>query len=578
MANLMKSKIKDINLKGIVSFLALVALAITVGYIFVRGSSDISIGFLLKIIIYSSPLVFLLCIVQIFETPGIRDIFLGWGRPDIKWSNLLLILPLAILSAFLVIYLTNQGFGLTQVSLLIFNLVSYFVALYLFVRGKPVYGISIFLLTIPFLAFLETEFAFVLHSFLSFGDVYISPTLIYLLSIFLVSLVTVKIDWEFINREKTFLIATLLFFIYPFISCLSSPEPAKSFWLTFLEIAYPLFFFFILIKSIKSWQNIRILLLSLISYLPLYLLVGFYLHSRYAEQFFGQQYLHDVYIHYYNLSSLIIAGIIIIPIVYYFSIQKRFKKFRLLFWAIITLFAVTAFLLQSRAAIYGFFFCLALLGIYAILKIKTNWMVSLGIIAVLVAVVTYVFYLSTGFLFQRFRQLSTEGLLFFDHSRMAAWKGSMAMIKDYPFFGIGAGMWDKYVASYVHYIYYGGPDIGYYYIVSPHNFYFSLATSFGLPQIVLYFFILFNLFGKYKDIVKQKIDSAGVAPYLFMSILLWLAIGITGGTFTNFFHDFGQWYRIDFTFGIIFWMIAGVITWLHSETKKKQLLTATKSQ
>lgn len=571
MANLMKSKIKDINLKGIVSSLALVALAITVGYIFICGSSDISIGLLLKIIIYSSPFVFLLCIVQIFETTGIRDIFLGWGRPDIKWSNLLLILPLAILSAFLVIYLTNQGFGLTQVSLLIFNLVSYFVALYLFVRGKPVYGISIFLLTIPFLAFLETEFAFVLHSFLSFGDVYISPTLIYLLSLFLVSLVTVKIDWEFINREKTFLIATLLFFIYPFISCLSSPEPAKSFWLTFLGIACPLFFFFILIKSIKSWQNIRILLLSLISYIPLYLLIGFYLHNRYSESFFGEQYLYDICVRYYSLLSLTTGAIIIIPIIYYFSIQKRFKKFRLLFWAIITSFAVTAFLLQSRAAIYGCFLCLALLGIYAILKIKTNWMVSLGIIAVLVAVVTYVFYLSTGFLFQRFWQLSTEGLLFFDPSRMAAWKGSLAMIKDYPFFGIGAGMWDNYVASYVHYIYYGGRDIGYYYIASPHNFYFNLATFFGLPSMVIFTFLIFSLYGKYNDIIKQKIASAGVVPYLFMSVLLWLAIGIAGGAFIDFVRDADQWYRIDFTRGIIFWMIMAIIIWLHGDAKKEQL-------
>lgn len=567
----MKSKIKDINSKGIVSFLALVALAITVGYIFISGSYDISIGLLLKIIIYSSPFAFLLCIVQIFETTGIRDIFLGWGRPDIKWSNLLLILPLAILSAFLVIYLANQGFGLTQVSLLIFNLVSYFVALYLFIRGRPVYGISIFLLTIPFLAFLEIEFAFVLQSFLSFGDVYISPTLIYLLSIFLVSLVTVKIDWEFINREKTFLIATLLFFIYPFISCLSSPEPAKSFWLTFLEIACPLFFFFILIKSIKSWQNIRMLLLSLISYLPLYLLIGFYLHNRYAERFFGEQYLYDISVRYYSLTSLTIGAIIIIPIIYYFSIQKKFKKFRLLFWAIITLFAVTAFLSQSRTAIYSFFLCLALLGIYAILKIKTNWVVSLGIIAVLIAVVTYVFYLSTGFLFQRFQQLFTQDLLFLDPSRMAAWKGSMAMIKDYPFFGIGAGMWDKYVASYVHYIYYGGRDIGYYYIVSPHNFYFNLTTSFGLPSMVIFTFLIFSLYGKYNDIIKQKIASAGVVPYLFMSVLLWMLSGIGEGFFINLRYITTQWYCVEFTRGIIFWMIAAIMIWLHSDAKKEQL-------
>lgn len=567
----MKSKIKGIDLKGIVSFLALVALAITVGYIFVRGSSDISIGLLLKIIIYSSPFAFLLCIVRIFETTSIRDIFLGWGRPDINWSNLLLILPLAVLSAFLVIYLANQGFGLTQVSLLIFNLVSYFVALYFFVKGKPIYGVSVFLLTIPFLVFLEIEFSFVLHSFLSFGDVYVSPTLIYLLSIFLASLVTVKIDWEFVNREKTFLIVALLFFIYPFISCLSSPEPAKSFWLTFLEIACPLFFFFILIKSIKSWQNIRILLLSLVSYLPLYLLVGFYLHNRYAGQLFGQEYLYDFYSRYLSLKGTIIAGIIITPIIFYFSLEKRFKGFRFIFWGIIILFASVGFLSQNRIVIYLFFFCVALLIAHVLLIRKTKWLIILGIIMVFITGSTFLIYLSSGFLFQRIQSLFKEGLLFFDPSRMAAWKGSMAMIKDYPFFGIGAGMWDKYVASYVKYIYYGGPDRGYYYIMSPHNFYFNLATTFGLPPVVIFTFLIFSLYGKYKDIIKQNMVSAGITPYLFMSVLLWMVAGIAGGFFINLRYITAQWYRVDFTRGIIFWMIAVIMIWLHSDAKKEQL-------
>lgn len=567
--NIQRGGNTSLNFKGIISFIILTAFALVVGWVFTAGAADISIGLLLKLIVLSAPFLLLLILIQIFDPSSLGDLFsFRLAKPELGWTALLAILPLAVLSAFLMVFLANRGFGLTSLALLIFNLASYFFALYLFVKDRPIYGLSVFLLTIPFLASLETEFTLVLHPFLFFGDIYISPTLIYLLSLFLVSLITFKTDWSFFRREKTFLIAVLLFFIYPFISCLASPEPAKSLWITFLEIACPLFFFFILIRAIEGWRDVRVLLLSLVSYFPLYILIGFYLHSRYAEHFFGQQYLRDVSIGYYNLSSLTIGAMVILPLIYYFSLQERFKKLRPLFWLMFTFLVSVAFLLQNRTAIYSFFFCVILLASYSLIKARINWLLSLGVILIFVGAGTLFFYLISGFMFQRFYELVTKGELFFDVSRVSAWLGSLGMLKDHPLFGIGAGMWDKYVASYVSYRYAGGPGLRYYFIASPHNFYFNLAVFFGLPLIILYAFIIFRLFCKYGDIDRSKTASAGISPYLFMCLLLWLGAGITGCSFTYFASGYDPWYRLDFTLGFVFWTIVAAIICLHGFTAR----------
>ncbi len=58
-----------------------------------------------------------------------------------------------------------------------------------------------------------------------------------------------------------------------------------------------------------------------------------------------------------------------------------------------------------------------------------------------------------------------------------------------------------------------------------------------------------------------------------MSITLWIAIGITGGFFTVLQHDYDPWYRIDFSPGIVFWIIVGSIIWLHSAVKSGRALS-----
>jgi len=561
--------INFITLRKIIFFMCICFFAFSIGSIFTKGSDDISIGLLLKIVVYSSPFILILALVQFFNIKSIRGIHFRWEMPKISPLAYMYIVPLAVLFSFVVMFLSSQGFGFTNIAVFLCIVISYFISILMFFNNKSIYGVVIFLMTIPILTFFETQFTFVLNRVLLFGNVYISPTLVYLLSIFGVSLITVRTDWNIFRKEKTFFILVLLFFIYPLISCFSSIEWPISFWRTFLEINCPIMFFMLVIKSIRNLDDIKVLLISLVSYFAIFLVVGFYLHHRYSQNFLGEEFLRDIFITYHgSLNVLIRCSIILVPMILYLSMLDKLKKYRLLFLAIVIMFISTAFLLQDRTAIYGFAICFALLGIYGILKAKRKLLLPFLSITMFIIFAIVFLYISSGFMFQRLQDLADKGLLFFDIPRVSAWIGSVKMIRDYPFSGIGAGMWKNYVSMYVSHVYYGGPEIGYYYISYPHNFYLNLATYWGLPQLIVYFLLMINLFSKYKIVFVDKKDSNDILPYLLISIIMWLIIGITGGFYTVLQHNIGQWYRIEFSPGIIFWTTVASIIWLYSDANK----------
>ncbi len=102
-----------------------------------------------------------------------------------------------------------------------------------------------------------------------------------------------------------------------------------------------------------------------------------------------------------------------------------------------------------------------------------------------------------------------------DHNllvRYELWGRSVAMVKDFPFTGVGTGNFYRYNVSYEN------KSLGKGYVENAHNYYLQLAAELGLPGISLFFLILASLYlskltplGRGEDLTPE----IAVKPFLY---------------------------------------------------------------
>lgn len=95
--------------------------------------------------------------------------------------------------------------------------------------------------------------------------------------------------------------------------------------------------------------------------------------------------------------------------------------------------------------------------------------------------------------------------------RITIWKGAMQMIKDYPLFGVGYGMFPYVISQYAE-------GVGY---VDAHNTYLILGAEMGTPALIIFLFILFLMIKNARWLYRTSKDK----------FIRAFALGVLGGLF-----------------------------------------------
>lgn len=126
--------------------------------------------------------------------------------------------------------------------------------------------------------------------------------------------------------------------------------------------------------------------------------------------------------------------------------------------------------------------------------------------------------------------------------RVEIWKGAVEMIKDYPIFGIGYGLFSRRIPEY----YEGGR-------IDAHNTYLIIAAEMGIPELLIFLWIVWIVFWQTWKLYTTTKDPFAKA----------LALGHFGGIFGLLLSNmFGS--RLDSQeISSYFWIIAALIVRLR---------------
>jgi O-antigen ligase len=229
--------------------------------------------------------------------------------------------------------------------------------------------------------------------------------------------------------------------------------------------------------------------------------------------------------------------VMVAPLAISYAVYCENKFKRLIFGFIGAIICTSVFLSLSRAGSLSLVLSLLIMALIMISQGRTKntyWII--GISVVLAVLLTSIAGVSP--IGERFKQF-WQGL--FDRWQVA--RDSLAMIKDFPIFGIGWGNF-RYVFTL-----YQKFSISPNYYKYLHNDHLQLVVETGLIGAALYFGFLFKIFWEIFSELKKRRD------YFTKSVVLGGLCGLIGVIFHSFF---------DFNFHIpaisfLFWFILGLI-------------------
>ncbi|MBU1037390.1 O-antigen ligase family protein [Patescibacteria group bacterium] len=382
------------------------------------------------------------------------------------------------------------------------------------------------------------------------GGIIFTPTVFFMFTLFLGLFVE-------INRKKIVLtglqmaifVCLGIFLLSGLISSILSIFPWESFCQYLLSYFYPILLLPIVFCAIDSDSKRSFFIKIIIAALVLHIIISFYLLQR-----FGGGFSNLISVYAASLATGFTSGVLAtmilsaFPLILFaiFSSRDILSKARC--FACFLFFCLILLATLSRSALASFLLGLSVL----FLSERTRkWFVALILSGLIFALL-----FSPLLANSRYATILT-GLK--DSSSRAyfnAWSGAIDMLKDYPIFGIGTGMWDKYVANYVptqHInlkIKEGVWARGY--IIDPHNFYLLTFLETGLFGFMSWIgFIVLSVVLVLKNI-RNSFSQIGAKYYLGISFLVFLvanaSMQLTGWRLTD-----GL-----FLLGVFYWGIFGL--------------------
>lgn len=520
--------------EGMLSTILLFLFIYSFGKGIIQAAGGVSLGVLFRIFLPSG---FYFSLFVFFSLIDLKEIKSLLNLRDITFKQFVSIAAIALLLAYLIIIEgSNYGFTASIIGMII--MIGFFTSIYFIIVGNASTGVAIFLLTFPFLSYFEYYYSYRYAFFkgIEWGPIIVTPTITFLLLLFFASMIA-KSREGMIREFKPMVVKAIFIFIFiVFIASLFSIRPILSTRYFILTWIYPLILFVIILRSIHTTNDIKVLAHSTIACICLISFFSLYFFLRRSE---GMVELQNIYGS--VLATHITSGTwgqmtaMSIPLsIVLFSLSKRRGKIAyLLVIAFLFLSLVLSF---SRGAMAAIIIALAIL-----LKKKELRKVVIAVVAILILTLVLHKSLLSNYILYRFKNIRSFNDLVYDSSVQARWEGAKAalgMVKDYPLFGIGTGMWKDYVSHYAKMqrvvigTKWGGKyEYGLGYIEDAHSLQLQVAVDSGIPGFITWIFLLAMVFKEAFYVLYKSRDHfrCHLMFGAFSSLVFFVVMSIFGG-------------------------------------------------
>lgn len=560
-----------IDVRKILLYFLVLLFAYSISGAVFKVLTERTLGSIARGVMPTLPILFLIVLVTLYDT---RRLSFASLVPRIP-SNVNLYLFLKRLFWIFVLAIpfgifANEYFSkiaLLYTPIILLSLIMLVFSIICVVRNNYLYAMASFIIIIPLLFFLSRDIFFrsgILIYYSNVNQLYVriglSSIYLFIMFIFyLISNIQSKVQYKI--QKKPLIKLTYFIVVYSLFSVFISKDPYLSFVYYLMSIVAPVILFIFLIKAMNSTENIiflsRIFNLALI----LYVFIGFYFLQK-------AEIISKIGTYQYATANEIIPSVYL-GMTAVFGFMLSLLNIRLMNSAIQkTLLIISAIfcvviILQSNVRGVQIGLMSGLGYLYIVSNVKRRTKIYTTILTLLVAVVLYLVFFEkfTPVLYrirlvETIKDIVTSGTLtnYTAFKRLEIWKEAVEMIKDHPFFGIGAGMWKGYTFIYGEKLYVLKDIHGIFRWTSsssPHNQFLTLAVYFGIPVTISFCAIIFLTFKKATLLVKKVNDiSKNIIHVVVSMLIVWLTISLFGETIF--------WEGILLP-GFVFWFLIAVI-------------------
>ncbi len=241
-----------------------------------------------------------------------------------------------------------------------------------------------------------------------------------------------------------------------------------------------------------------------------------------------------------------------------FSDSENMIKFKPLLITILIIQILSLILTNSRAALLGTFISL----IWISIRLRSRVMLKIG---VLLTIGIIVFVLTNQNLINTFENYIRAERIF-NNPRTNLWTISWSIIDDYPFFGVGPGMFKNYMFTYLPislnswsmkdiYFIYEYASVGH-----AHNFFLFRFTELGIPGLLTGIYLLFIFFKlSFKTMKTYALIDRNT--YLFIVGVIGCGLGLIG---RSVFESTGLLSYGWITRDLPFWLLLAIVVYLNN--------------
>jgi len=516
-----------------------------------KVAQNITLGSMVLLFIYCLTMAFSLIIINNLEVDHIRKVLTFSQIPSLNYFFTLMALT-GIAPSLMIMFKHSQF--VSVVSLFVSG--SFIFSVYLILNNKLFNSLLIFLINLPFLRLLEWNLDKIDLKWVTVGPLVLTPTIIFLLSIFLAYLLSDKKS-EHIELSGI-QISIMLFMSAAVVSLFVSNDICLSSRQLLLDMSFPLMFFYLLIKGLKNnIEQVRILLYILIITGFVYIFMGYYFYLGMTIPSLGL--LYSIYGLYGMVSQFRIMATFIFPFTVAMAlIETGAKRACFILAAFLGLcFVAVSF---SRIAVLG--------AVFSLIPFLRKKEVIAPILAGIILVVIFQgWFMENIFLrFNEFDMLEKLDMSYWSPMRLWGARAAFSIIREHPLFGIGYGMWNDYYYKYGPALYMG-KDI--YYITSAHNSFLDSAVQGGVLLLMGLTGFLWKFISScmsliyFSDNKFTKTVSLGLLGFMIAII----TASFAGNVFSISLKD-------DLTGGIVFWSIVAILVALRSIEKSAKCNTA----
>ena len=264
------------NIKPVILYILIGLFAYSISGALVKIMAERTLGSIFRHLMFTTPYLFLIIVVSLYDTRRFSFSSLVPTIPSDLTPILILkrywwIAPLAVLLGMFSISILGN-LALLYGMVIVFLIGSLITACYCIISEKRLVGIIMFLIAIPLLFFLQIN-----HKQTGFGEIILSDVGVPLSAIYLVTISVFfllgKLQGgvrDITKEERYFITLCAIFVSIPIFSIIFSKDPSHSLVYYTLDLVLPFIYFFILMNSIKTVDDIKIFTFCLVISIVVY--------------------------------------------------------------------------------------------------------------------------------------------------------------------------------------------------------------------------------------------------------------------------------------------------------------------